>query len=254
LLPLPAPAATAAQIMDDIWRSEGLNLHMEPYKCTATWHDGGMLEIVKNSETTAEIHKRYGGKLGAYKDSTFADWIQDNNPTKEAYDAAVELFVHSCAGYCVATYVMGIGDRHNDNIMVSKAGRYFHIDFGHFLGNFKYQFGIKRERTAFVFTPEMAHVMGGTDGAPFKKFLELSCAAYNVLRRHASTLINLFTLMVPAGMPELASREDIVYLRDMLALDLDDNAANLRFKEEVNLALRNRFRRFDNTIHILKHS
>ena len=26
--------------------------------------------------------------------------------------------------------------------------------------------------------------------------------------------------MVPAGMPELSSREDINYLRDMLALDL----------------------------------
>ncbi len=30
-------------------------------------------------------------------------------------------------------------------------------------------------------------------------------------------LVNLFLLMVPAGMPELASREDINYLREMLA-------------------------------------
>ena len=106
----------------------------------ATWHDGGLLEIVKNSQTTADIHMQYGGGFtGAFQKDTFIKFIQDHNGTEgEKFDKAVHMFIKSCAAYCVATYVMGIGDRHNDNIMIKKNGQYFHIDFGHFLGNFKY--------------------------------------------------------------------------------------------------------------------
>lgn len=105
------------RLMDEMWRDEGLDLAMEPYKCVATSPMTGILQMVPNSVTTAEVHKRLG-ILGAFKDPTFSDWIRANNPDPKGHKAAVDLFSRSCAGYCVATCVLGIGDRHNDNIMV----------------------------------------------------------------------------------------------------------------------------------------
>ena len=110
---------------------------------------------------------------------------------------ALDNFARSLAGYCMATYVLGIGDRHNDNIMLTQDGRFFHIDFGHFLGNFKKKFGIKRESAPFVLTPHMETVLGGkAAGARYRKFEELCCKAFLVLRRNRDHIMVLLMLMV----------------------------------------------------------
>jgi phosphatidylinositol-4,5-bisphosphate 3-kinase len=106
------------RLMDEMWRDEGLDLAMEPYKCVATSPMTGILQVVPNSVTTADVHKRVG-ILGAFKDPSFSEWISANNPDRKSHKAAIDLFRRSCAGYCVATCILGIGDRHNDNIMVS---------------------------------------------------------------------------------------------------------------------------------------
>ena len=62
------------------------------------------------------------------------------------------LFFKLCL--LVATYIIGIRDRHNDNIMIGEQGEIFHIDYGHILDHSKEKMGVKREYVEFILTPE----------------------------------------------------------------------------------------------------
>ena len=162
--------------------------------------------------------QKKGGKIAALQldSSQLFKWIKDKNKNK--VDQAINTFTSSCAGYCVATFILGIGDRHPDNIMVNEDGQIFHIDFGHFLGHYKKKFGINRERVPFVLPEDFIYaISGGADNprksAQFEKFQETCGKAYMALRNHARLLITLFTMMLPTGITELQSINDVGYLR-----------------------------------------
>jgi phosphatidylinositol-4,5-bisphosphate 3-kinase len=52
-----------------------------------------------------------------------AAWLKDYNQSEALLNKAIDEFTMSCAGYCVATYVLGVADRHSDNIMVKRTGQ-----------------------------------------------------------------------------------------------------------------------------------
>jgi phosphatidylinositol 3-kinase len=71
-----------------------------------------------------------------------------NNPIQDflrsvAYDSnapylirkdVMDTYVKSCAGYCMVTYLLGVGDRHLDNLLLHQTGNFFHCDFSFILG------------------------------------------------------------------------------------------------------------------------
>jgi phosphatidylinositol-4,5-bisphosphate 3-kinase len=140
-------------------------------------------------------------------------------------------------------------------IMVDRYGHLFHIDFGHFLGNFKVVAGIfNRDKAPFVLPPEFVVVMGGKDSLYFAKFIDLACKAYNIVRANANIFLNLFAMMLSTGIPELRSKADIEYLRDTLQLNLTDEEAAEYFKRLIYLSLNTKTTRLNFLIHMWVHN
>ncbi|KAH0624170.1 hypothetical protein JD844_007649 [Phrynosoma platyrhinos] len=240
------------RIMENIWQNQGLDLRqvflncagvlqflMLPYGCLSIGDCVGLIEVVRNSHTIMQIQCK-GGLKGAlqFNSHTLHQWLKDKNKG-EMYDPAIDLFTRSCAGYCVATFILGIGDRHNSNIMVKDDGQLFHIDFGHFLDHKKKKFGYKRERVPFVLTQDFLIVISKgaqecTKTREFERFQEMCYKAYLAIRQHANLFINLFSMMLGSGMPELQSFDDIAYIRKTLALDKTEQEALDYFMKQMN--------------------
>ncbi|KAK5600011.1 Phosphatidylinositol 4,5-bisphosphate 3-kinase catalytic subunit gamma isoform [Crenichthys baileyi] len=225
-------------IMESIWETESLDLCLLPYGCISTGNKIGMIEIVKDATTIANIQQSVVGSTGAFKDEILYQWLRDKCVIEDKFHQAVKRFLYSCGGYCVATYVLGIGDRHNDNIMITESGNLFHIDFGHILGNYKSFMGISKEWVPFVLTPDFLYVMGtsGKKSSPhFQNFQDVCVKAYLALRHHTDLLIILFSMMLMTGMPQLTSKEDIEYIREALTVGRSEDEAQRHLLDQIEI-------------------
>lgn len=242
-------------IMDNLWRNNSLNLHMKIYGCVSCGDMNGFIEVVQKSETIANITNEYGGSSAVFKREPLEVWLkQQTNPTDAEWKITVDNFARSVSAYCVATYVLGIGDRHNDNIMLQECGDLFHIDFGHFLGNYKKKLGIKRENAAFVFTNMYSHVLNGFESEQFALFKQLSCEAYNMIRKNGDLIMNLLRLMIGTGIPELQRVEDVSWVQKCITAGKTEEEATDHFINLIHASHGNARTKIMEYTHILSQN
>lgn len=205
-------------LMDQLLLKENLDLKLSPYKILATSTTAGASQFVP-SQTFAHIAKKY-------RTNPALAYLKQHNPDERAEMGirreTLETFVKSCAGYCVITYILGVGDRHNENLLLAPDGHFFHADFGFILGRDPKPFA-----PAVKLSKEMVDAMGGTNGDWYLQFKQYCSLAFAALRKSSNLILNLFSLMVHANIPDIKLEPDkaVLKVQERFHLDLSEDEA-----------------------------
>lgn len=211
-------------LMDRLLQKENLDLKLTPYRILATNATAGAMQFIPSTSLSA-VSARYKTVL-AYLRANNPD---DNEPLgvrKETMDT----YIKSCAGYCVITYLLGVGDRHLENLLLAPDGHFFHADFGFILGRDPKPFA-----PMMKLCKEMVEGMGGTSSPLYLQFKQYCFTAYTTLRKSANLILNLFSLMVDANIPDIRVEPDkaVLKVKERFHLEMTEEEAIRHFEQLI---------------------
>jgi phosphatidylinositol 3-kinase len=213
-------------LMDQLLQKENLDLKLSPYKILATSTTAGAAQFVRSVSLQAITSK--------YKSNPALTYMKINNPDDKAplgvRKETLETFVKSCAGYCVITYLLGVGDRHLDNLLLAPDGHFFHADFGFILGRDPKPFA-----PAMKLCKEMVDGMGGATSDQYQQFKQYCFTAYTTLRKSSNLILNLFSLMVDANIPDIKLEPDkaVLKVKERFHLELSEEDSIRHFERLI---------------------
>jgi phosphatidylinositol 3-kinase len=212
-------------LMDRLLRKENLDLKLTPYRILATAPNAGAAQFIPSASLSAII--------STYK--TLLNYLRTNNPDPSAdlgiVPSVMETYVKSCAGYCVITYLLGVGDRHSENLLLTTDGHFFHADFGYILGRDPKPFA-----PLMKLDPAMIQGMGGPLHENYAKFKEFCFTAYASLRKSANLILNLFALMSESSVPDIRMEPDkaVEKVQERFHLELSEEEAIKAFETLIS--------------------
>ena len=204
-------------LMDRLLRKENLDLKLTPYAILATDPLAGAVQFIPSTSLSAASAKYKGSILSFLRAHN-----PDNHEPLGVRRETMETYIKSCAGYCIITYILGVGDRHLENLLLSPSGRFFHIDFGFILGRDPKPFA-----PMMKLCKEMVEGMGGTNSSQYLQFKQYCFTTYTTLRKSSSLVLNLFSLMVDANIPDIRLEPDkaVLKVKERFHLEVSEEEA-----------------------------
>lgn len=220
-------------LMEKILASENMDLKLKPYKILATGQVEGFIQFIPNN-SLSHILANYNNSILQY--------LQTFNPDPTSHLGVVpqvmDNYIRSCAGYCVVTYILGIGDRHLENLLLSKDGHFFHADFGYILGQDPKPFP-----PLMKLPVQIIEGMGGLEDVNYKTFCQYCFITYITLRKNAHLILNLVQLMINTSIPALRTSTEnnetekielLWKVEEKFMLDMNDEEAVLHFQNLID--------------------
>lgn len=179
--------------------------------------------------------------IGLIGNNPVQDFLRSNSyDTDQPYLIKKETmnnYVKSCAGYCVITYLLGVGDRHTDNLLLHQTGHFFHCDYSFILGQ------DPKTYLPMRITKDMVDGMGGHDSDNFALFLSLAGASFVALRQRTSVriLMSLVRNMANAHIPDISIRQSpenaLSSMLQRFRLDLNDDEAVTFIEDNIERSI-----------------
>ncbi|ORX43563.1 phosphatidylinositol 3-kinase [Hesseltinella vesiculosa] len=230
-------------LMDKLLRKENLDLKLTPYKVLATGPEHGLVQFIP-SKPLAAVLDEHQNNVQSYLRLHHPD--TGPNGIYGIDSQVMETYIRSCAGYCVITYLLGVGDRHLDNLLLSPNGHLFHVDFGFILGRDPKPFP-----PPMKLCKEMIEAMGGAESPHYNKFQQYCYTAFTTLRRNANLILNLFALMVDSSIIDIKIEPDkaVFKVQEKFRLDLSEEAAIAYFQGLISESVNALFPQIIETVH-----
>ena len=195
------------QVFNHIWRKSDIfgDALLVPYcYCYEVFPTGlqeGFMEVISG--------------LKSLKDFDWVAWGNRRNDDNEDSDAkAVSNMIRSAAGSYAGAYVLGVTDRHWDNITIKDDQTLLHIDFGYLLGD-----APPIDAPRFSISPGMETVF--KQMKIWEPFVETTVNAFLALRRASASILRAATLMFDkAGFKPDCTRS---FLRGKQSLNFSEN-------------------------------
>lgn len=179
----------------------------------------GIIEVVPNSITLRQVSDEHH--------VTLQNYVLTRNEC-ESIQSVKTRFTQTMSISNSIAYILGLGDRHMDNIMITCKGEIFHIDFGYIMQNpITNIWGSPNIKL----TSDIIDFLGGTTSEYYTMFQRLVIRSHEILRMHKNIITNYYEIL---GDEEYVNWESFkVKLENRLMNNLTDSEISVTLIKEI---------------------